>query len=83
MQRLDGGQRSERVMVASGEEPAHRPVVGRPGIFVVEGVGEEFQKMPGGLLGGVGDERRHNAVWGGGATAFDREKRVTWCMRLK
>ena len=60
MQRLDVGELAELVVLAPGEEPADGMQVGRPGVLVADGGGEEFQEAARGVLAGVGDDRRHD-----------------------
>jgi hypothetical protein len=53
VQRLDVFDRAELVAVAPGEESSRRVEVGRAGVAVADGRGEEFQKAPGRVLAGT------------------------------
>lgn len=64
MQRLDGDQFAELMLVAPGEEPAHGPIIGHAGVRVADGGGEEFEEASDGLVTGVGDERRDTEARG-------------------
>ena len=44
VQRLDVGELAELVVLAPGEEPADGMQVGRPGVLVADGGGEELQE---------------------------------------
>ena len=54
------------VLVAPGEEPADRPVIGHAGVLVADGGGEEFEEAARGLVAGVGDHARHHDAVAGG-----------------
>jgi hypothetical protein len=62
-------------MLAPGEEPANGMQVGRAGVPVADGGGEEFQEAAGGVLAGVGDDRRRSGLAAGttvsGRSGFD------------
>ncbi len=58
MQRLDIGELAEPMLVAPGEEAGRSPVIGKPRVVVADGRGEEFEEAAGGVVAGVGDERR-------------------------
>ena len=60
MQRLDIGDLADLVLVAPGEEPAAGPVIGRAGVLVADGRGEEFEEAARGVVAGGGDRRRHD-----------------------
>ena len=56
VQRLDVGELADPVMVAPGEEPPAGMVIGRAGVLVADGGGEEFQEAARGVVAGVGDD---------------------------
>ena len=58
IERPDRGQR-QAAIVAPGEELAAGPRIGPARVRVADVGGEEFDVAPGGLLAGVGDQRRH------------------------
>ena len=48
------------MVLAPGEEPADREHVGRPGVPVADGAGEEFQEAAGRAFAGIGDDAGHH-----------------------
>ena len=58
IERPDRGQRQPAIL-APGEELPAGPRVGPARVRVADVGGEEFDVAPGGLLAGVGDQRRH------------------------
>jgi len=60
MQRLDISELADLVVLAPGEEPADSRHIGRAGVPVADGGGEEFEKALGRMLAGIGDHHRHH-----------------------
>ena len=63
--RPDRRQR-QAALVAPGEETAARPGIGPARVRVADVGGEEFDVAPGGLVAGVGDQRRDQVPSGSG-----------------
>ncbi len=59
MQRLDIGDLADLVIIAPGEEPTARPIIGHAGILVPDRRGEEFQEPARRPIAGGGDDARH------------------------
>jgi hypothetical protein len=75
VQRLDADELVDAVRLEPGKEMRHAAVVGRSGVFVANGGGEEFEEAPRGVLAGVGDDRRYDEI--GAAAGLDR-KSARW-----
>ena len=72
VQRLDVGELTDAVVLAPGEEFSHRMQVGRAGVPIADGSGEEFQEAARRVVAGVGDDRRHDDRGRDGGGDFPR-----------
>ncbi len=80
VQRLDIGELADPVLLAPGEESADGGHVGRAGVPVADGRGEEFGEAAGRAFAGIGDDAGHHTT----TTAWSRMEtraarlRVSW-----
>jgi hypothetical protein len=70
VQRLDADEFVDAVLLESGEEPTHGPVIGRPRVLVADGGGEELEEAARRLRAVGGDDRRDDDAASGRNAAF-------------